>query len=140
MDSYDNVRLPDSVKNEQLLADTRSIFDKQLEEALQLSLQESETQCNQFEESIKNDYIIQTVKRREQFREFLFSINRVSRFDKNLKEVYEIIDPIIEAYCNQIIQNYTVDELTHKRIFQVLGTIRINKKAVELLQTIITKI
>jgi len=139
MDSYD-IRPPDSVKNEQLLTDTRSNFDKQLEEALQLSLQESETQCNQFEESIKKDYIIQTIERKEQFREFLFCINRVLRFDKNLKEVYEIIDPIIEAYCNKFIQNYTVDEFTYERIFQVLGTIRINKKTIELLQTIITKI
>ena len=133
------IRQPDSVTNEQLIADNRSEFDKQMEEALQLSLEESIIQNTQFEESIIKEYLSQTIDRKEKFTDLLFSMNKVSKFDKDIKDIYTIIYPIVEAYCNQFIQHYEVDEFTYERIFQVLGTIRTNKNTIELLKTIITK-
>ena len=71
------------------------------------------------------------------FKEFLFNIDRIGKFDKNVKEIYEIIEPIIDSYCNQIIQFLSFDKDTYNKIFNVLKTIRNNQIAFDTLKTII---
>jgi hypothetical protein len=43
----------------------------------------------------------------------------------------EIIEPIIESYCNQFIDNCKIDEITYNRIFKGLKGIRTNPKNIE---------
>jgi hypothetical protein len=57
-----------------------------------------------------------------------------------VREIYEIIDPIIESYCNQIIQVCELDDETYNRIFSLLKKIRNNKLVFDTLQNIILKI
>jgi len=142
MDSEYNIRPPDNTKREQLIEDTRSDFDKQIDEALHLSLQDciNENQINNFyEDEIITNYLNEISVRREKFYKLIFDLNKLIRFDKDIKEVYEIIEPIIDAYCNQYIQHYEVDEITYDKIFKIIGTIRIDKKNIELLQKVIIK-
>jgi hypothetical protein len=92
----DEIRPPDKVKREQLVEeDNRSDFDREMEEALYLSMQEvreEEIKNNKFEEEIINSYLEKQNKRRELFRDLLINMNKVARFDKDVKEIYEILE------------------------------------------------
>ena len=137
-----NVRAPDNAKKEQLLQDTRSEYDKQMDEAMYLSIQEFKKQeeVNQkYEEDIINEHIKIVNDRKESFRGFLFDLNKLTRFDKDMKEIYEIIEPIIDCYCAQYMNQCEIDTVTHDRIFKVIGNIRTDKNAMELLKKILVK-
>jgi hypothetical protein len=137
---YEEVRAPDEVKSERLMDDNRCEFQKQMDEALYLSLQEIKLQeeiSRKYEEEIIQNYHNEINERREKFGGLLLDINKLIRFDKDLKEIYEIIEPIIESYCNQYIEHVELDRDTYDKIFKVIGTIRTNKKNIELLKTII---
>jgi len=137
----DEIRPPDETKREQLIENAhRSDFDREMEEALYLSMQEvreEEIKNHKFEEEIINSYLEKQSKRRELFRDLLINMNKVARFDKDVKELYQILEPIIEAYCLDYIQFADVDKETRDKVFQVLSTIRVNKNTLETLQTII---
>ncbi len=137
-----NVRAPDNIKKEQLLQDTRSEYDKQMDEAMYLSVQEFKNQeeINQkYEEDIINEHNKIIVERKNLFRGFLFDLNKLTRFDKDMKEIYEIIEPIIDYYCAQYIAQCEIDAVTHDRIFKVIGNVRTDKNAMELLKKILIK-
>jgi len=136
----EEIRAPDEVKRERLIDDNRCEFQKQMDEALYLSLQEIknvEEINKKYEELIIQNYHNEINERREKFGGLLLDINKLIRFDKDIKEIYEIIEPIIESYCNQYIEYVELDEETYDKIFKVIGTIRTNKKNIELLQKII---
>jgi hypothetical protein len=137
-----NVRTPDKTKKEQLLQDNRSEHDKQMDEALYLSIQEFKKQeeVNQkYEDDIINEHNKIIIERRNLFRGFLFDLNKLIRFDKDMKEIYEIIEPIIDYYCAQYITQCEIDSITHDRIFKVIGNVRTDKNAMELLKKILIK-
>ena len=137
---YDEIRKPDSVISDQLIEDTRSEFQKQMDEAMYLSLQEIkkyEESIQEYENELLNQYAEETNKRREIFSSFLFDLNRLIKLDKEVREIYEIIEPIIDSYCGQIIQICELDEATYKKIFNLLGKIRVNKVGLEFLKNII---
>lgn len=142
IDNNDNVRTPDKTKKEQLLQDNRSEYDKQMDEAMYLSIQEFKKQeeINQkYEEEVINEHIKIINERKDLFRGFLFDLNKLIRFDKDMKEIYEIIEPIIDSYCAQYINQCEIDTITHDRIFKVIGNVRTNKNAIELLKKILIK-
>ena len=64
-------------------------------------------------------------------------MDKIKWVKENIKEVYEIIEPIIYTYCEQHIEIWETDEETYEKIFKNLSTIRTDKSAVELLKTII---
>ena len=90
-----------------------------------------------FETKIMYESLRETENRKKQFASLLHDIDKVSRFDSQIKEIYNIIEPIIESYCFQFIVNYEFDKITHAKIFTTLSTIRTSKNDIELLKTII---
>ena len=141
-DNFDEIRKPDEVIRERLVEDTRCEFQKQMDEALTLSMQDAINQekINQeYEDKILNEYVKETIERREKFEKLLMDINKLIRFDIVTKEVYEIIEPIIDNYCQKYIETWDTDEETYNKIFKTLLTIRTDKKAIELLKIIIVK-
>ena len=149
----DNIRPPDKVKREQLLDDyftnendnynDKNTFEKETEDAIYLSLYELNEQQKQnkaYEDEIIDKYLNETNQRREKFRELLEDMNKISKYDKELKEIYDIIDPIIDLYCNQYIEFYDFDTETYAKIFKIMGTLRNSKQKIELLKTIIIQI
>ena len=140
--SDDNVRAPDKIKKEQLLQDNRSEYEQQEEDARYWSLLEFNEQ-KELNEKYEADLIIEhnriIKERRELFRGFLFDVNKLVRFDKDMKEIYEIIEPIIDSYCAQYMNQCEIDTVTHDRIFKVIWNIRTDKNAIELLKKIIIK-
>ena len=71
------------------------------------------------------------------FKKLLIDLVKLSKYDKEIKEIYDIIEPIIDAYCIISIEKCELDEETHKRIFKVLYSFRNNKESIELLKNII---
>jgi hypothetical protein len=137
-----NVRAPDKIKKEQLLQDNRSEYEQQEEDARYWSLLEFNEQ-KELNEKYEADLIIEhnriIKERRELFRGFLFDVNKLIRFDKDMKEIYEIIEPIIDSYCAQYMKQCELDPITYDRIFKVIGNIRTDKNNIELLKKIIIK-
>lgn len=138
----DNIRQPDEVVRETLLEDTRSDFEKEIDEAMYLSMQEINQQQisnKQYEEQLLKDYDNETKRRAEIFKEFLFNLNKVGKFDKEIREIYNILDPIIESYCGQFIQTCELDGETYDKIFVILKKIRNDQQAFDTLKTIILR-
>jgi hypothetical protein len=136
----DEVRPPDKVKNERLIENNMDDFDKEINEALYLSMEEFANQeiMNEiYEKELINNFIIETVKRREKFKELLIKMNSLIKIYSDIKEVYEIIEPIIYTYCEQHIEKCEIDEKTYNKIFKTLSTIRVNSETIQLLKTII---
>jgi hypothetical protein len=141
-DYEDNIRPPDDVISEQLLEDTRSDYEKQIDEAIYLSCQEmreKEMLSIKYEEQLVNDYNEETNKRKQTFEKFLFDLHKVSKIDKEIREIFDIIEPIIESYCSQYINICELDLETYEKIFKLLSKVRTDKSALELLRTIILK-
>ena len=141
-DIGDNIRPADNVKREILQEDTRSEYQKQIDEAIHLSsLEYIENQKNnsKYEKEIIENYHKVSNERKENFCDFLFDVNKLIRFDKEIKEIYEIIEPIIDAYCSQFIEICELDSITYDRIFKALKGIRTNKNSIELLKTILIR-
>lgn len=142
MDNFqeDNIRQPDNAFKETLLEDTRSDFEKQMDEALQLSMQEINQQLNinkKYEEQLLKDYYTEIEGRTNIFKNFLFNINKVGKFDNKIEEIYNIIDQIIDSYCGQFIDNCKLDKETYNKIFDTLKQIRNDQQAFDILKTII---
>jgi hypothetical protein len=133
-DYDDDIRNADEARSELLQQDTRTEYEKQIEEAINLSsmeYREKEIKNERFEEEIISNYYKVYNERKDQFCELLFDLGKLIRFDKETKEIYEIIEPIIDSYCNQFIEICEVDEVTYDRIFKALKGIRTNKKKIE---------
>jgi DNA repair exonuclease SbcCD ATPase subunit len=132
--------LVQNITNEYEYDNITDNYDKELEKAIFLSMQENiqqQRQNQEYEDKVVNDYNKEIFERREKFKDLLFDLHKISKFDKNIKEIYEIIEPIIEAYCNQFIEYYVVDEAMYTSIFNILSTIRTNKKNIENIKAII---
>lgn len=144
MDNFqeDNIRAPDEVVRETLLEDTRSDFEKQIDEAMYLSMQEMNHQSEinrQYEEQLLNDYAKESKRRKEIFKGFLLNLNKIRKFDNEVREIYDILDPIIDSYCDQFIETCELDVETYDKIFDTLKKIRNDQQAFDTLKTIILR-
>jgi hypothetical protein len=138
----DNIREPDEVKYERLIEDNRTDFQKQMDEALYTSMEDFKKQqeiYDNYEEELKKEYLNEVIKRREKFKLFILDLNKLIKFDKEIKEIYDIIEPIIDNYCTQYIEICKIDIITYDKIFETLNKTRANKQALEFLKTIILK-
>ena len=118
----DNIRRPDNVITEQISQEDISEYEKQLIEATQQSIKELEEQQNEqfnYERKLIQEHTHETKRRVEIFKEFLLRLQKISSFDQEIREIYEIIQPIIDAYCGQIINHYELDEITYNKIFDI---------------------
>lgn len=144
MDNFqeDNIRAPDEVIRETLLEDTRSDFEKQLDEAMYLSMQEIQQQREinkQYEEDLLKNYVDETNRRLNLFKNFMANMNKLCRFDNEVREIYNILEPIIESYCGQYFETCELDEETYDKIFNTLKKIRNDQQAFDTLKTIILR-
>jgi hypothetical protein len=128
MDNDDNIRPPDKVKRERLI-ETNPWEEEEFEE------EEFEEDILQnmldYEKEIQKFFIEEKNRRKENFNVLLLKMKRLANYDKEVEEIYNIIDPIIESYCEQVIQYYEVDKITYERIFSVLSSIRIDTEVLK---------
>jgi hypothetical protein len=159
----DSIRPPDKVKREKLIDDS---FEDSLEESLEYSIDNSfkdsldysyENELNnavylsikelekqkeinkKYEEEVVNSFIVKVQERKDKFKDLLFNLKKIINYDKDIKEVYEIIEPIIDSYCAHYFDNVELDSITYDKIFKVIGSVRIDKKIIDLLKEILIK-
>jgi len=140
--SEDNIRKPDEVVRETLLEDNRDNYQKQIDEAMYLSMQEmnQEREINhQYEEKLLKDYADETNRRVNLFKNFMANMTKLCKFDNEVREIYNILDPIIESYCGQFIETCELDQQTYHKIFDILKKIRNDQQAFDTLKTIILR-
>lgn len=142
MDKYheDNIRPPDEVVRETLLQDTRSDFEKQIDEAMYLSIQEIEHQREinrEYEDQLLKNFADETKRRIDLFKDFMTNMTRLSKFDSEVRVIYDILEPIIESYCEQYFNTCELDKGTYDKIFETLKKIRNVQQAFDTLKTII---
>jgi len=143
----ESIRTPDSIINEQLIQEENipMPYDIDIEDAIYLSFQETNQsdklnkENEKYEEELIQQFQKETIERKNKFSEILFKLERLAKIDKEIKEVYEIVGPIIESYCNQMIEFCELDEKTHEKIFYIISKIRINKQNVDMFKSIIVK-
>lgn len=139
----DNVRAPDEIIREQLLGGTdtnTNDYDAELDKAIYLSyedIREQQEYSRKMEQKLIEDYKRETDKRTKVFEKFLPELHKLSIYDKEIREIYQIIGPIIDNYCQQFIDTCKLDEITYKKIFDLLSKVRIDKVAVNHLKTVI---
>jgi len=140
MDSDDEIRIPDEVITDQLVEDNRSDFEKEIDEAIYLSFQDimnEEAKQQKYEKELIQIYENEKEKRTQYFSKLLFDLQKVGKLDKEVNEIYLIIEPIIESYCNQCFETFELDKIIYDKIFKVIRGVRTDKNAIELLKTII---
>lgn len=138
----DNIRIPDEVVTEQLLEDTRNDFEKQIDDAIYLSIQEMKQHheiIRQYEEQIIKDYSDETDRRTNLFKNLMANMIKLCKFDKEVGEIYNILEPIIQSYCSQYIQSCELDGETYDKIFNILKKIRNDQQTLDTLKTIILR-
>ncbi len=136
----DYIRPPDEIVSEQLLNDDISDYDRQINDAIQLSIQEmvdEQKKNKDYQESVINEFNREFEIRNNMFSKLLSDMKKIGKFDKDVNNIYEIIEPIISSYCYQYIKECYLDIDTYNKIFKLLGEIKTDKKAVDILKNII---
>jgi hypothetical protein len=142
-ENENDIRPPDNVIREQLIPSVKNIYDEEIEElekALQISIQENLAQqelYNSYEKFVMEEYEMEKKARIDKFKDLLFDLNKLSKYDKEIKNIFEIIEPIIDSYCNQIFEFQQLDKNLYENIFLSLSKIRTNKKNIENLKSIL---
>lgn len=152
MDKEENkLRDPDLVKRERLIDDAFDFeeeellfHDHHLDDDLEKALKESQ---NLFQEKIElsenyqkqiiETYMEETRKRKQRFTELLLHLKKVAFYDPEVKEIYEILDPIIDSYISQCIETVELDPVTYDRIFYVIRSLK--TCGVEVLRTLLLR-
>lgn len=138
----DDIRPPDKTVQDQMLDDDRSDFDQQLDQAMYISLQELKRQRDeqtQYELNVLKQYEDETKRRTALFKECMFQLVRLSKFDADVREVMEIVEPIVDSYCHQFIESCELDTKTYEKIFGTISRVRNGHNAVALLENIVKK-
>ena len=145
----EDIRPPDKTKRETLLQNNRNKYnetnetnesneyDKDLSDALDQSLKLYQTEVQKyedFEKKILEEQKLEIQKRKDLIRTILFEFNRIKKYDKKLNELFEIIEPILDSYCNLEFYQCTLDKQTYNTIFNGLTKTRIN---IDILMSII---
>lgn len=132
--NQDIIRSPDESKREILINNNKLMNeDEELNSVLLQSLQEEEEFCDMQ----INNMIEQVKNRTKLFEHFVFTIKRIGVFDKNIQEIYELIEYVIDSYCCGNIENYKYDKITYNKIFETLSKIRFSEFEINLLKSVI---
>ena len=113
------IRPPDKVKKERLIWQ-----EEEFEEDILQNMVD-------YEKEIQKYFVEEKMRRKEIFNALLFKMKKISNYDKEVEDIYNIIEPIIESYCEQVIQYYEVDKVTYERIFNIVSSIRVEKEPLE---------
>lgn len=154
-DSEDEIRAPDDVILERLIDYDNNdydndkytneygqgynhdyvdeIDDKIINESILLAEKNSEDKFQELIQEMNN--------RNEKYSGIILKFKKLANYDKEVKEIFDLIDWIIEHYINMQIDIYEYDENTYNKIFNVklLKQIRLNENEIQLLREIIIK-
>jgi hypothetical protein len=153
----ENIRQPDSIKTERLLdadfydesifnssvfdtSTNNSILDKDISNAFEESKKDYESRIQleqEYENKVIQDYLTMVEVNKAKFQPLINDLNRLSKFDNDIREIYDIIEPIIHSYTANLLSVIEFDTITYDRIYKVLGSIRTDKNCIEELKKVI---
>ena len=135
------IRKQDEIKVEQLTNNsTLTKEEQELNAAIMNSIEdfkEIQKQYDDFENNAIQNYEKTKQQRENQFCGFMNSLKKVSKYDVKIKEIIEILEPVIDAYCFNYINECEFDSITYEKIFNELNSVRVEKSVIDLLKTII---
>jgi hypothetical protein len=143
-----NIRLPDNTYNDRLIDQDIDIdidIDYNLERVIQESIQDCYRVENAFINEIDNvldnerDIIFEENKKKNILPNFKSKMLRLIHFDKNLKEMWNKLYPILDLYENNKIIHHIMNTDTYNQIFNLIKTVRIPLDEWVLLETIFIK-
>jgi len=136
----DEIRPPDEVKRERLIDNDnwiplslpmmKTTEELEIEEAIRLSNAAMDT----YEEEQIQKLINELHFKKNKFKNINFIFKRVSKFDKEVAEIYEIVEHAIDKYIVGDIQTYGWDKETYERIFKTIKNLRFNEQEVNTLK------
>ena len=156
-DSEDVTSLYNSILNNSDNNDNITIDDYDLEKAIQESLNQynlenkntvlplinSDEEHNKKEQESELKHQTQIteidLKRKNLLPIFKSKMHRLIFFDKEFKEIYELIKPIIDSYETSDLNYHETDNVTYDKIFNTLRSLRIPKEEWNILKTIFVK-
>lgn len=138
----DQIRPPDDVVVDRLIDnsdfhDDYDNYDEDMElnaiinESILLAEKNSETKFKELIQEMNN--------RKEKYENVIFKFKKLINYDKEVKEIFDLINPIIEYYINMEIDNYIYDTDVYNKIFNIklLKQMRLNDHEIQLLREII---
>ena len=99
--------------------------------------EESKKQEEEYEKKIIQDYLTMVETNKAKFQVLLNDLKRLSRLDTDIKEVFDILEPIIDSHCSDLLPIVEFDTITYNRIYKVLSSIRTDKNCIEELKKVI---
>lgn len=130
----DEIRMPDEVYTDRLI-------DTRIEEEIEMEniINESILLAEKNNEEKYKEFLDQIEERKNTYSTIIHKFKKLSKYDKEIKEIFELIDWIIEYYINMQIEFYTYDKETYDKIFNIklLKQSRFSDYDIELLKVII---
>lgn len=132
--SEEEVRSPDKVYSERLI-DYRDDEELEMEKIVNESILLAEKNC----EDKYQELIDKMNERKQKYNYILLKFKKIITYDKDIKEIYDLIEWIIEFYVNMQIEFYLYDKETYDKIFNIklLKQIRLTDTEIDLLKEII---
>ena len=127
--SDDNIRPPDKVIIERLI-NYKSSEEEEFDKILLASAEEYENE--QIQKIV--DEFEKIENRKKLFINILFILQRLSHYDNNILQVYNILEPIINNYINYQFETYTIDKNIYDTIFNTIKGTRITQTEIKLLK------
>ena len=127
--SDDNIRPPDKVIIERLI-NYKSSEEEEFDKILLASAEEYENE--QIQKIV--DEFEKIENRKKLFINILFILQRLSHYDTNILQVYNILEPIINNYINYQFETYIIDKNVYDNIFNTIKGTRITQTEIELLK------
>ena len=132
--NYDEfIRPPDQIKRETLIPSFFSQEDLDIQNAIKIS--------NDLAEEYDNDQMNKLISKIQErditFRNIKFTFARIGKLDKEVFEIYEIIEDVINSYISNDIDFYVWDKETHCKIFKVIKNMRFNKEELKTLNDVL---
>lgn len=118
--------------------------NQDLQKILKESIEEYETMKSiyqSYEETLLNKHLQEKNRRLDIFSNFIKELHKLKKIDNNVNtnNVVDIIEKIIESYCEQEIEIYEVDEELYNKIFKYIKSIRNTENIKNILEKIILK-
>ncbi len=110
---------------EQMLLQSQLEYVDQLQKAHEKEMEEARIQSERVKENI------------EKFSNIKIQLKRIGRLDKDIQKLNEMIDPIIDIYCEDDKRIFEFDKQTYTFIMKNIKSIRLKQTDLDLLQSII---
>jgi hypothetical protein len=128
------------VTTENSLNDDSQIAEAILNDDMERILIESQMEYVNLKMKEKEELQLEKEKRREIFDKFTNirnQLKRIGKYDKDIQQVYELLIPMIDRYCEDTSVSISLDSETYHMILRNLKTIRLKKEDEELVHKMI---